>query len=342
MGIRSLVCIFKVDSKLSAKILVTGGSGFIGSNLVEHFVGKGDQVLNIDILQPRSQTHNTYWEKIDLLDADALRKSLHAFQPDIILHMAARTDLEGKSLADYEANTVGVSNLLMAIEGLTTLRRVIFASSRLVCRIGYHPLDEFDYCPSTPYGESKVIGEQIVREAAKNIPCPALIVRPTSIWGPWFDVPYKTFFLTIARERYVHPGTARILKSFGFIGNTIHELERLMDAPADAVAGKTFYLADYPPIDVAVMANAIQRALGVKPIKTVPVGLLRPAAWVGDCLKAFGWRNPPLTSFRLDNLLTPMVHDLDPLRKIVGELPYSMEEGVRLTAGWLKAQGDIS
>ena len=211
----------------------------------------------------------------------------------------------------------------------------------MVCRIGYEPKDDNDYCPSTPYGESKVMGEKIVRAAANKIPCPWLIVRPTSIWGPWFDVPYKTFFLTVAKGRYVHPGSTKILKSFGFIGNTVYELQRLLDASADSVLGKTLYLADFPPIDVAVMANAIQQELDVARIRTVNVGLLRFAALSGDMLKMFGWRNPPLTSFRLNNLLTPMVHDLEPLREIVGELPYSMEYGVKITVNWLKSSGNV-
>lgn len=324
------------------RILVTGGSGFIGTNLVEHFVSRGDEVLNLDIAAPRNSAHHSFWQTSDLLDAVGLRCLVRNFDPEVIFHMGARTDLDGSSVDDYAANTVGVENLITAVEGVTSLQRIIFASSRLVCRIGYSPKDEFDYCPTTPYGESKVIGERLVRNAFSRLPCPGLIVRPTSIWGPWFDVPYKTFFLTIAHGRYVHPGTIKILKSFGFVGNTIHELDQLMDAPADAVAGKTFYLADYPPIDVALLANTIQRALGVKSLKTVPVGVLRPAAWVGDCLKTLGWRNPPLTSFRLDNLLTPMVHDLEPLRSVVGALPHSMEEGVRMTVDWLRAQGEIS
>lgn len=324
------------------RILVTGGSGFIGTNLVEYFASRGDEVLNLDISAPRNVAHHSFWQSCDLLNGGALRSLVRDFAPEVIFHMGARTDLDGRSVDDYVANTVGVENLIAAVDGATLLRRLIFASSRLVCRIGYAPSDEFDYCPTTPYGESKVIGERLVCDAASRLPCPWLIVRPTSIWGPWFDVPYKTFFLTIACGRYVHTGSARILKSFGFIGNTIHELERLMDTPADAVAGKTFYLADYPPVDVAVMANAIQQALGVAPIKTVGVGVLRLAAWVGDCLKALGWRNPPLTSFRLDNLLTPMVHDLEPLRAIVGELPYSMADGVRITAAWLKSHGEAS
>lgn len=324
------------------RILVTGGSGFIGTNLVEFFSSRGDEVLNLDSAAPRNSAHHALWQSGDLLDGVGLRSLVRNFAPEVLFHMGARTDLDGRSVDDYAANTIGVENLIAAVANLTSLRRLVFASSRLVCRIGYTPKDEFDYCPTTPYGESKVIGEKLVRDAFSHLPCPALIVRPTSIWGPWFDVPYKTFFLSIARGRYVHPGAGKIFKSFGFVGNTVYELERLMEAPANAVAGKTFYLADYPPIEVAMMANSIQCALGVAPIKTIGVGVLRPAAWVGDGLKVLGWRNPPLTSFRLNNLLTPMVYDLEPLRTIVGALPYSMEEGVRETVDWLRAQGELA
>jgi nucleoside-diphosphate-sugar epimerase len=323
------------------RVVVTGGSGFIGTNLIEYSIARGNTVLNLDIRSPRNPAHRTYWKNVDLLDAANLYRALHEFGPEVILHMGARTDLDGLSVSDYAANTVGVENLLAAIEGMKSLRKIILASSRLVCRIGYQPKDETDYCPSTAYGESKVAGERLVRDAGSRIPCPWLIVRPTSIWGPWFDVPYKTFFLSIAKGRYVHPGAGQILKSFGFVGNTVYELQRLLDAPGDAVYGKTLYLADYLPVDVTRMANSIQRALGVQPIKTVNRSVLRPIAWLGDALKTLGWHNPPLTSFRLNNLLTPMVHDLEPLRAIVGELPYTMETGVSLTVDWLRARGDV-
>lgn len=309
---------------------------------MEYFSARGDVVANFDISAPRNLFHKSYWRSVDILDIKSLLSNVHEFQPDFIFHMAARTDLDGNNLNDYQQNTLGVQNLIKAISDLKSLKRIVFASSRLVCQIGYQPKDEYDYCPSTPYGESKVLGEKLVRSAISLLPCSVLIVRPTSIWGPWFDVPYKAFFLAISRGRYVHPGSAPILKSFGFIGNTIQELERLMVAPEEAVSGKTFYLADYPPIEVAMMANSIQRTLGVKPIKTAPIGILRHAARLGDGFKMLGWKNPPLTSFRLDNLLTPMLYELEPLQAIAGTLPFSMERGVEITIDWLRTQGEIS
>ena len=323
------------------RILITGGSGFIGTNLLEYLTAHTHHVCNFDIVAPRNIKHHSNWHQGDLLDVDELRSLLLKFSPEIIFHMAARTDLDGKTVDDYSINTVGVKNLICASRGIASLRRIIFASSRLVCKIDYNPKDEFDYYPDTPYGQSKVNGEKIVRNYLAGMPCEALIVRPTSIWGPWFEVPYKNFFLTIANERYVHPPIGSIFKSFGFVGNTVYQLERLMEASSDLIANKTFYLADYPPIDLKVYADSIQNKIGVSKIKTIPLPLIKGAAIFGDILKFLGWRNAPLTSFRLKNLLTTMVYDTDSLKSIVGSLPYSMEQGVNETVDWLRSQGEI-
>lgn len=329
------------ETKWTARVLITGGSGFIGTNLVEHFSAQGAQVLSLDSGAPRNAKHLKYWRQLNLLDGPGLSLTVNEFDPHFVLHMGARTDLNGKTVSDYSANTVGTANLIDALVPLKSLQRVIFTSSRLVCRIGYQPTSDDDYCPSTPYGESKVEGERLVRERGRGIPCPWMIVRPTSIWGPWFDIPYKTFFLTIAKGRYFHPGGGAIYKSFGFVGNTIYQLQHLLDADGGHVHGKTVYLADYPPIEVSEMANEIQRATGAPSIRLIDLKWLKLAARCGDIMKHLGWNNPPLTSFRLANLRTEMIYDVRPLQAIVGPLPFSMQQGINATVKWLQQQGEI-
>ena len=116
--------------------------------------------------------------------------------------MAARTDLDGQSLEDYAANIKGVENIVNVINKIESVNKIIFTSSRLVCEIGYNPKDELDYKPSTVYGESKILGEKIVR-ASKIKNTDWLIVRPTSLWGPWFGIPYKSFFDIIAIATFI-------------------------------------------------------------------------------------------------------------------------------------------
>jgi len=252
--------------------------------------------------------------------------------------MAARTDLdESRDIKGYAANIDGVANVIEAVRQAGSVQRTVFASSRLVFEIGYLPKSETDYRPSTLYGESKIKGELLVRQAANSFG-PWVIVRPTSIWGPWFDVPvpYKRFFTLIAKNLYVHPGQRNPRKSFGYVGNMVYQIERILEAPVEKVNGKTLWLCDYPPLRLRDWADEIQSAVGARPIRTVPLLLLRVAAAAGDTARMLGWQNPPLTRFRLNNMITEMVYDTSELERIVGPLPYSAEQGIAVTVDWLR------
>ena len=317
-----------------SRILVTGGSGFIGTNLVQHFAAEGHEVLSLDVAEPRNPEHRPLWKRVDILDREHLLREVQGFAPDHIVHMAARTDLRGASVQDYRANTDGVGNMIAAAQSLPRLERIVFASSMLVCRIGYMPKDRSDYCPTTPYGESKVAGERLVYEAAGTLPW--VVVRPTSIWGPWFDVPYKDFFVAVRKGMYFHPKGRKIRRSYGFVGNTVYQVSKLLSCPLDLVRHKTYYLADYEPIELKTWATLIQGAFDARPVREVPLPILRAGARMGDVLAGFGYRKPPLTSFRLANLLTDAVYDLDPLRAVCGPTPFAAGEGVLRTVSWLK------
>jgi nucleoside-diphosphate-sugar epimerase len=316
-----------------ARVLITGGSGFIGTNLVGYLNARGDAVVSLDSAPPRNPEHAHLWCNVSVLDRDELRRAVAEFKPEFVYHLAARADLDGKAVGDYEVNTRGVSNLIDAVRGLPGLRFVVFASSMLVCRIGHVPRHETDYCPSTFYGESKVESEKLVRREATGL-FPWTIVRPTSIWGPWFRAPYRDFFEAVRRGVYMHPRRRRVRRSYGFVLNTVAQLQRLASG---SLAQRTVYLADYEPIELKQWALAIQAELGARPVREVPLWILKAGAWCGDAAKRLGYRAPPITSFRLRNLLTEMIHDMSPLRAACGEVPYSMEEGVRITCEWLRS-----
>jgi len=323
---------------LERKGVITGGSGFVGTNLVSFFVEQGWEVRNFDIVEPRNPEHLRFWKDVDLLDRTELAREMQAFQPSVLLHFAARTDLdEQRNLAGYAVNIEGVCNVIETVRSVSSIQRVVFASSQLVCRLGYRPRDEYDYQPATLYGQSKVLTERIIR-AADDIGAVWTIVRPTSLWGPWFGAPYRSFFELIANNVYVHPGEIDVPKQWGYIGNAVFQIWKLIESPPEYVHKKTFYLADYEPAQLRDFADRVQAALGARPIRTIPARVLRAAAIVGDTARKLGWKNPPLTSFRYSNLITPEVQDLEPVREIVGPLPYTLEQGIEITVRWLQSQ----
>jgi nucleoside-diphosphate-sugar epimerase len=190
------------------RVLITGAAGFIGSNFISVAVKAGMSVCAIDVEENPEVVDDVYWQTVDLLDADGLRKVFATFRPDVVVHLGARTDLDNTvGLSAYAANTDGVSNVIAAIRATGSVGRVIWASTRLVFAIDHKPLSDWDYKPSTQYGVSKVVGEILVRESLSQLPL-STIVRPTSIWGPGFREPYRPFFRAVLSGRYVHSGAA--------------------------------------------------------------------------------------------------------------------------------------
>ncbi len=317
------------------KILITGGSGFIGTNYVDYALNNNAEVLNIDIKPPYKKEHEKYYIHCDIMDCEKLCSAIKDFKPTHVVHLAAKTGLDEKRLSDFAANMEGVENMLRAFEETPSVERVIFTSSLLVCQMGYIPKHDTDYQPTTLYGKSKVEGEKIVR-AHKDLPYAWTIIRPISIWGPWNDEPYKSFFKAVAQGWYFHIGSGHYKRSLGYVENTVHQIHQILLSPIEKVDRKTMYVADDQPADLYDMANMIRQAVGARKIHHVPLWVAKLAARIGDGCKAAGWHSVPLSSFRLNNIRTEYVFDMQPIMEVSGPLPYSLKAGVERTVEWLR------
>lgn len=327
------------------KMLVTGGSGFIGTNVVEYFLSRSYEVLSIDIAGPQDINHNHIYKNVDILNLASLKTVLKSFSPEYVIHLAARTDLhEKKDINGYLANTKGVENMVAAISEQSSIERCIFASTKLVCPTDYTPKSTDDYCPNTLYGRSKVLGEKILKNST-TIQCDWCIVRPTSIWGPWSmspHIPYGTFFQMISRGRYFHPARCNPPKGFGYVGNAVFQLEKLFEAPREQIYKQVFYMTDYDTFTIKDWADTISMKLKGKKVKVLPALIVQLFAWAGDIMKFCGIKEPPFSSFRLANMRADTSGiPTGPIEKITGPLPYSMEQGVEETIAWLQKHKHI-
>lgn len=319
------------------RVFITGGSGFIGTNLIDSLLEDGFEVVNYDIAPPRKSQHGRLYRNGDIRDAETLTRAMKDTRPDLVVNLAARTDLDGATLADYDSNTVGVQNVLDATRAVGTVGRIALTSSRYVHRTEIFPSRDDEYSPFTRYGESKVETERIVRSS--NLEIPWILIRPTSIWGPWFRIPYRMFFDTVHRGVYVHPRGQRIDKSYGYVGNVVHQIRQFLSVDASLVNRRTFYVSDDGNMDVLEFAHVIREAFGAPPVHEVPMFALKTLARSGDVLKWLGVNNPPLTSFRLGNLLRQMHYDMGATIEVAGPSPYSLKDGVRATVDWMQQHG---
>jgi nucleoside-diphosphate-sugar epimerase len=313
------------------KVLVTGGSGFIGTNLIERLISQGHQILNIDIAVPKISQHKSFWREVDINVLDDLNICIKSFEPDYIVHLAARVDLDGKEIRDYATNVLGVENLLKCTFNLDSLKKILITSSMLVCDVGYKPMDQFDYSPATVYGKSKVQTEELVWQNRPK--CDWAIIRPTSIWGPWFGLPYKSFFDMILSKKYFHIGNKGCVKSYGYIGNSVCQIEKILFSNTFDDLKKIYYIGDNPPINIEEWANEIADEVGFKIVK-LPYFIIKFLALLGDTLKLMKV-NFPMNSFRLRNMTTNNIIDLKDTYELLENLPYTRRDGIKKTLNWI-------
>ena len=202
-----------------------------------------------------------------------------------------------------------------------------------VCEPGYIPKNFEDYAPHTLYGESKVETEKRIK--SRNPAYTWSIIRPTSIWGPWFGEPYNKFFHIVLRRMYFHMGKRACRKTYGYIDNAIYQIFSILKAPEEKVMRKVFYLGDYEPYDITEWADEIASCANIK-IPRIPYSFFVLAGWLGDLLKLLGVTFP-MTSFRLHNMTTDNVLELNPIQEIAPDLPVKRIDGTRRTLEWIKS-----
>ncbi|MCE4620270.1 MAG: GDP-mannose 4,6-dehydratase [Desulfurococcales archaeon] len=173
------------------RVLVTGGAGFIGSHVVEKLVGQGfDVVVLDDFSTGREENLAAVRDKITLvrgsiLDERTVKEALDGVEA--VVHLAARISVE-ESLRDpqlyHQVNVEGTRKLLEEARGRVNI--LVFMSSAAVYGSPIqlpiresHPLR-----PLSPYGETKMLGERIVEEWAKEAQAVAVILRLFNAYGP--------------------------------------------------------------------------------------------------------------------------------------------------------------
>lgn len=312
------------------RIIITGGSGFIGTNMIDFYSAQRVTILNLDKNTPKKNMHNQYWQKCDILDKSELLKVFEEFNPDYVIHLAAETNVNGKSLSYYNSNIDGVSNLLHAVNATKCIKKLIITSTQHVNQFHGIPKHDQEYYPLGLYGESKVLTEKLTRSA--EIECDWCIIRPTNIWGPWHNIYPKGLWKQMLVGRYLHPGKKTVIRAYGYVGNVVHQIEKLLFAESSLTNKKVFYVGD-EPIDLYEWVNAFSLELTGKNTKIVPRFVMRNLAYVGDLCNLFNI-GFPLTSPRYTNMIIDNPCDLQKTFDVTGSNPFDLITGVKTTVDW--------
>ena len=308
------------------KLLVTGGSGFVGSNLLQMLASSGHHVVcPVRRLPATSAAPNIEFVAIpDLATGAGWRRALPGCE--VVIHLAGRAHVLREQASDPAAEfrriNVDATATLARQAAEHGVRRFIFISSIKVNgeRTGTHPFAADDKpLPEDAYGRSKLDAESVLRELAAQHAMEWVIVRPPLIYGPGVKANFARLMQAVQRGLPLPLGAIDNRRSLLYVGNLTDLLCRCIDHPQ--AANRVFLASDNEDLSTPELIRRLATAMQVTPrlLPVPPALLLAAATLAGKRLQA----EKLLGSLQLDISQTMRLLDWRP--------PHSVDAALQAT-----------
>ena len=299
------------------RALVTGGAGFIGSNLVDALVDRGDEVVVVDDLSSGKRNNvngAARLVELDIRDADGLRAVFADASPEVCFHVAAQADVPTSVRRpdfDAEVNVVGTVRVLQAAGDGTP---VVFASTGgAIYGECTRPAREDDpRLPLSPYGTAKLAAEEYLAAWNRLHGTRHTSLRFANVYGP-------------RQEADLEGGVVAIF------------LETMAAGKASAIYGDGLQTRDF--VHVADVVAAMLEAPGAGGVFNVGSGVETTVAELHErCRAVSGDDQPPRMEQAREGDLLHSVLDVSLAERELGWRPQiSLDEGLRRTWDWIQA-----
>jgi len=307
------------------RILITGASGFVGTNLSKLLFASNFVIESLDIEQSITKlfisTH--HWENLDNLDLD---------QCDTIIHLAGKAhDTRNKSDAQsyFDINTGLTQKIFDKFLESDAKKFIFFSSVKAASEKVFGDFLAEDIIPSPvgPYGESKIKAEQyILKKIDENqdrmVGKRVYILRPCMIHGPGNKGNLNLLYKVVSKGIPWPLGSFDNKRSFTSIDNLSFIIEKLINM--DIESG-IYHIGDDDPLSTNQLIGLISESVGKKShIWNIPKGLINFFAKTGDKLHL------PLNTFRLQKLTENYVVSNAKIKRAIGvnKLPVTASDGM--------------
>ncbi|WKK66836.1 NAD-dependent epimerase/dehydratase family protein [Lutimonas zeaxanthinifaciens] len=307
------------------KILVTGGSGFIGTRLIEDLLSNNHDVIIFD--KVISKVFPNLCVVGDVRDEEALISACKGV--DIIFNLAAEHADDVAPISLYkDVNVHGALNLIKAAE-LNGVKKIVFTSSVAVYGLNQGaPNEKSKLSPFNEYGKSKLEAELAFKKWADQNGLNSLtIIRPSVVFGEGNRGNVYNLLLQIKNKRFLMVGSGENKKSMAYVGNISHFLSKLTDGKSGV---QVFNYADKPDLDskniVAIAKDAFQ--INTK-YPSIPYPIAMIAGYALDLMAKLLNRKFPISSIRIKKFCADTTIDTKKLEDSGFIPPFSLELGLQ-------------
>ena len=299
------------------KVAITGGSGFIGTRLIEELRDDGHEIVIIDLIHDAP---------IDILEQDKLNAACVGC--DMIYHLAAahRDDIFPRSIY-YEVNGKGTENVTKAAEA-NNIKHIIFTSTVAVYGLNAGQSKEGQaLAPFNDYGKSKLEAEQHLQKwSAEVSDRKATIIRPVVVFGEKNRGNVHTLIHQISSGKFLMIGNGENKKSMAYVGNIAAFLKHCLNEKSSF---EIYNYADKPDFTTNELTDVICHSLEVKkPAFALPYSLGMLAGYGFDVLSRVTGRQLPVSSVRVKKFCADTTVAADKIQQSGFKPKYTLAEGV--------------
>ncbi len=307
-------------------ILAIGGSGFVGSRLLNEF--ESNEFKNLDKNQSPFFQNNTYIH--DIRDLSGLDKFFKDVTHVILLAAEHRDDVNPKSLY-YDVNVKGTKNVLDAMDKYG-IKNLIFTSSVAIYGLNKNnPSETHIPDPFNDYGISKWQAEQLIEEWYENDPIKksVTVIRPTVIFGERNRGNVYNLLKQISSGRFLMIGKGKNKKSMTYVGNVVAFIMNRIKV--SDLGYHVFNFSDKPDLDMNELVSLIENKLRIKtPGFKIPYFIGLSLGYMIDFFSFLIQKKLPISSVRVKKFCATTQFNSVKAKNIFNS-PYTLEEGLNKT-----------
>lgn len=316
-------------------ILITGGSGFIGSHFHNYILNH--ELVNLDLNEPFF-SHQAHFVKGDIRAEDDVRKAISGKNIKTIISLAAKHHDFGIGHDEYFDTNEDGTKILCKVASEFQINEIVFYSSVAVYGIREEVSSE-DMVPQpdSPYGASKLAGEKVLKNWASEDPSrKVLILRPTLVFGSNNRANMYNLIRQIDSGLYFHLGKADNIKSIAYVENVVKATMFLLQNIKSGVA--VYNYADEPQLTTRIIGDTIARYLDKKIRFELPTSVGVMLGIPFDFLIKLTKKNLPISSARIKKLGTSTHHSAKKIFSQGFKPQYSSTEGLKKMVEWYRTQ----